>query len=116
MPAICVIDILDCMARIKELTRRTPVLYTAKSWFSPDTIPLSRFAELKAYPVWIADYDPRRKLAEHPALPAGAVQALWQFDDGAAITFDKTDTDASIFYGTPAQFRKVFGVARGAAH
>lgn len=107
--------VLDCMARIKELTGRTPILYTAKSWFGPQTIPLSRFVALKAYPVWIADYDPRRKLEEHPALPAGATQALWQFDDAATITLDGTDTDASIFYGSPDQFRKVFGVAPGVA-
>jgi lysozyme len=102
---------LDCLRRIEERTGRKPIIYTATSWFGPKTIPLSRFSELKDYPIWIADYNNKRKLSEQPALPPGVKQILWQFTDGALVTTGYDGKlDASIFYGTDADFKKTFGL------
>jgi lysozyme len=98
-----------CLARIQQLTGRTPMLYTATSWFGPNTIPLSRFAEIGAYPVWIADYDPKRLLAESPSLPPGVADTLWQFADNAHTTADPDPIDASIYHGTDASFAAALG-------
>jgi lysozyme len=101
----------DCASRVKQRTGRTPVIYTALSWFGPHTIPVSRFSELGEYPVWIADYNPKRKLSETPAVPPGVKQLLWQFTDAALVTQGYSGRlDASIFYGSEEQFKLAFGV------
>jgi lysozyme len=114
---VIVKTVLDCLARIKERTHRTPILYTARSWWSAQTIPLSRFSEFKDYPVWIADYLPSHKLAEKPADLPGAQRVIWQFTDRSlvpkiGIDDAKNGLDASIFYGTDQDFKTAFGVAR----
>jgi lysozyme len=100
---------LECLLRVKERTQRTPLLYTAKSWFGPDTIPLEKFEMLSEYPLWIADYNPKRKLEEKPVTPNGAPAVLWQFSDKASLaTGYRRGLDASIFYGTDTDYQKAF--------
>ncbi len=101
---------LACLRRIKERTNRTPVLYTATSWLkSRGLITISRFSELQAFPVWIADYDNTRKLSEKPSLPPKTRQVIWQFTSKAKfLPSIGTKVDASIFYGTPEQFKTAF--------
>jgi lysozyme len=108
-------SVLDCLARIKERTHRTPILYTARSWWSAQTIPLSRFSEFKDYPIWIADYSTSHKLAEKPADLPGGQRVIWQFTDRSlapqiGIASVKNGLDASIFYGTEEDFRTAFGL------
>jgi lysozyme len=104
-------NVLACLQRVKELTGKTPIVYTAKSWWTNKTVPLSRFPELKDYPVWIADYNPKRKLSETPAIPSGVVPIIWQFTDRSILaTGYNGGLDASIFYGTDDEFKHKFGL------
>jgi lysozyme len=103
---------LACLNRIKERTGRTPVLYTAKSWFSGQTVPLADYDKFKDFPLWVADYNPRRKLEESPVFPGSAKPLLWQFTDRALMTTGYNGgLDASIFYGTDDEFKSKFGLA-----
>jgi lysozyme len=103
-------NVNDCVARLRELTKREPICYSAKSWFSGETIPLSSFrklAEVKRW--WWADYNTKRKFSETPAVVPGAKNILWQFTDRALIrTGFSGGLDASIFYGSEADFRSEF--------
>jgi lysozyme len=103
---------LGCLERIKQRSGKTPIVYTAKAWFSSETIPLSEFSKLAPYPLWIADYNNKRKLSEKPDVPGGARPLLWQFTDRSRMTtgFDG-GLDASVFYGTSDEFRKAFGLS-----
>jgi lysozyme len=104
---------LSCLDRIREKTGRTPILYTGKSWFGQRTVPLDRFKEFAGYPLWVFDYDPVRKIEEKPLLPDASISAtLWQFTSSASIPVSYgSGVDASIFYGTEADFRKTFGMS-----
>ncbi len=105
-------SVLGCLARIKERTGRAAVLYTAKSWFSDQTLPLADFDKVSGYPLWVADYRPKRKLEENPDYPGRARPALWQFTDGALLTSGfGPGLDASIFNGSEAEFKKVFQIS-----
>ncbi|GAJ96049.1 GH25 family lysozyme [Rhizobium rhizogenes] len=102
---------LAFLSRVKERTGRTPIIYTALSWWTDKTIPSSRFKEFKEYPLWIADYNPKRKLSETPAVPNGAQTVLWQFSDRAHLNSGFSGgLDASIFYGSEADFASRFGL------
>ncbi|TCR98811.1 GH25 family lysozyme [Rhizobium sp. BK418] len=102
---------LDCLKQIEARTGRRPIIYTAKAWFSSKTIPLSRVGEFKDYPIWIADYNPKRKFDETPAVLPGSTTVIWQFTDRAKIPgLSTAGFDSSIFYGSDAKFRETFGV------
>lgn len=102
--------VLPLLRRIEERTGRKPVIYTAKSWFDQHTIPLSKASALLAYPIWIADYNPQRKLKEQPAVLPNANNILWQFTDRGLIAIGhRGAVDASVFYGTEGEFLQAFG-------
>jgi lysozyme len=104
--------VLSCLEHIERQTGRVPILYTGKSWFGKNTVSLSRFKELARYPLWVFDYDPTRKIEERPVLPDSAIRpALWQFTASARVPGSyKGAVDASVFYGTDAEFKKTFGI------
>ncbi|WP_189506091.1 GH25 family lysozyme [Mesorhizobium sp. M2D.F.Ca.ET.233.01.1.1] len=103
---------LECLETLKTRLGRTPVLYTGKSWFSDQTLPLDRFKNFADYPLWVFDYNPRRKIEEKPLLPdPNKPAALWQYTDSATVPSYRKTVDASVFYGTEADFRKTFGIA-----
>jgi lysozyme len=101
---------LACLERISEKTGRTPILYTGKYWFGPKTVPIDRFKEFAKYPLWVFDYNPKRKIEEKPLLPDNSITpSLWQFSDSAHVPATYSGkVDASAFYGTEAEFKKVF--------
>lgn len=101
---------LDCLRQIERRTGRRPMLYTAKSWWSSKTIPLSRVSEFNDYTIWIADYNPKRKLSETPAILPGSITAIWQFTDRAVISEQPMAYDSSIFYGSRKDFESTFNV------
>lgn len=101
---------LDCLKQIEARTGRRPMLYTAKSWWSSRTVPLSRVNEFEGYPIWIADYNPKRKFSETPAVLPGSITAIWQFTDSAVISEQPKSYDSSIFYGSREDFVKTFGI------
>jgi lysozyme len=112
-----VANVLACLKQIEARTHRKPVLYTARSWWSNQTIPLSRIGEFSAYPIWIADYSPRDKELEKPADLPKTVRVLWQFTDRSLLPKLGVTTnglDASIYYGDDKSFAKDFGLPEAA--
>jgi lysozyme len=108
-----VAKVLDCLKQIEKRTNRKPVLYTARAWFSGQTIPLSRIGEFSAYPIWIADYNPRDKQLEKPRDLPKTVRVLWQFTDRSLfpkLGITQSGLDASIYYGDESTFAKDFGL------
>jgi lysozyme len=106
-------NILSCAKRLKERTGRTPIIYTAKSWWTQKTVPLSQFFTVAEYPLWIADYNPKRKLVEKPAVPPGGNALVWQYTDRAQLSVGyQKGLDASIFYGSVTDFKNKFGLPK----
>jgi lysozyme len=106
-------SVIAWLQKTKQLTGRTPLVYTARSWWLERGIPESKFAELKDYPIWIADYSKSHKGTEKPAIINGRTQSLWQFaDDARLVDGYGGGLDASIFYGSPKDFNREFGLTR----
>jgi lysozyme len=103
----------DCLKQIEARTHRKPVLYTARSWWTGQTIPLSRIGEFSGYQIWLADYSPRDKQLEKPKDLPKTVRVLWQFTDRSLLPelgVTKNGLDASIYYGDDGSFAKDFGL------
>lgn len=97
------------LERTRELTGRTPVIYTARSWWIERGIPESKFSVLEQFPIWIADYSRSHKAVERPAIINGRTQSIWQFADDAKLTLGYSGTlDANIFYGSRQDFISQF--------
>jgi lysozyme len=96
---------------VGEKTGRTPVLYTARSWWRDRIGDEKKLKLLDRYHVWIADYSTSHKAAEKPALINGRTQKVWQFADDALLTtgYDR-GVDANIYYGTTQDFLTDFGI------
>lgn len=95
-----------------EFARR-PMIYTARQWWWDCAIAESKFAPLKRYPLWIANYSASARAAENPPLIAGAPWSLWQYTDGAHMASGfEAGFDANIFKGSDAQFYETFALAR----
>ncbi|RWA70567.1 GH25 family lysozyme [Mesorhizobium sp.] len=98
---------------VEQKTGRTPVLYTAKSWWKARGIDEGKLAALSRYHVWIADYSVSHKAAEKPSIINGKTQKLWQFADDAFLSTGYTKgLDANIYYGTPQAFEQDFGISK----
>jgi lysozyme len=100
--------VLSCLDEIEQRTGRIPMLYTASSWWTSDTIPSTEFAKFGKYPLWIADYNPTRKLNERPKTFPRAKATLWQYTD-SSVTSRGYDgrLDASVFYGDLATLHRI---------
>src|SRR5271165_1606876 len=101
----------DCLKQIEARTHRKPVLYTARSWWTDQTIPLARIGEFSDYPIWLADYNPRDKQLEKPRDLPKTVRVLWQFTDRSLLPklgITQSGLDASIYYGDESTFAKDF--------
>jgi lysozyme len=105
-------SLIAWLKEAKALTGRTPIIYTARSWWLDRGIPKSKFDLLKDYNVWIADYSRSHKAIEKPALiDDSRQQSLWQFADDALLRIGYAGKlDASIFYGSRDEFLRTFGV------
>jgi lysozyme len=101
------------LQKTKELTGRTPLVYTAAAWWHERGISDAKFAELKDYPIWIADYSKSGKASEKPAIINGRTQSLWQFADNAKLNAGYPGKlDANIFHGSRDDFNREFGFDR----
>lgn len=108
-PAVIVTAALTYLQRVQELTGRTPVIYTARSWWRSVGIAESEIQKFSQYPIWIADYSNSALASEVPAVPNKAKPALWQFSSTSKLTGSfKSGLDANIFYGTEAEFLSTF--------
>jgi lysozyme len=102
---------LAFLTAVEKATGRTPVIYTARSWWRDRGLKESDFAKFDHFPIWIADYSTSHKAAEKPAVINGRTQTMWQFADDAFLTAGyKKKLDANIFYGTPQAFRASLGI------
>lgn len=103
---------LDWMKTVKQQTGRTPMLYTALSWWRERGIPESDMKLFDSFPIWIADYSKSHKATESPALIGSKRQSLWQFASDARLTtgYPGGSLDANIYYGTADQFEKEFDI------
>jgi len=82
--------VIDCATAIKTATGRTPVIYTAASWWNGR---MKDSTALIAYPHWTADYRAASIKAGAPQSVRRHVQLAWQFTDtgllqGGAKKFD----------------------------
>jgi lysozyme len=97
---------------VEKETGRTPILYTARSWWKERGISEGKLAVFDKYKIWVADYSTSHKAAEKPAIINGKQQTLWQFaDDSSLATGYAGGLDANIYYGTSEDFKKDFGLA-----
>jgi len=103
-------SVIAWLEKTKELTGRTPLVYTSAAWWH-DRIPEEKFVALKDYPIWIADYSKSGKATEKPAVINGRTQSLWQFADDAILNNGYPGKlDANIFYGSREAFNQEFGL------
>jgi len=106
---------LTWLRLVQEKTGRTPILYTARSWWRERNIPEADYAQLSDFKTWIADYSKSSRAFEVPKTPNSATWTLWQFSETAKTPprFGQTiEVDANIYKGTDIQFYRDFGLAR----
>jgi lysozyme len=108
-----VAKVKKCLEKIKELTGRSAMVYTARQWWIDRGIDLKMIEELKDYPVWIADYARKSQELEKPRVFEKRKADIWQFTETAVAPNcykSKMELDANIFYGTKADFCMMLGV------
>ncbi|MDR5766155.1 MULTISPECIES: GH25 family lysozyme [unclassified Caballeronia] len=99
------------MVKVETELKRTPMIYTARSWWHERVGSESQFAALSNYPLWLADYSRKSRATEIPNTINGTHWALWQYTDAAkmAMGFDG-DFDANVFKGKTQDFYSTLGV------
>ena len=91
---------------VEAATGRTPVIYTAASWWKDR---MGQNSSLSKYPIWIADYSAKSQLKEAPRTIPGSVPSMWQFTEhGRVANGFSTNVDVNIFKGQELEFRAVF--------
>jgi lysozyme len=88
----CVQIITDWLNIVSTQTGRTPVIYTAKSFWNEYFSGITQFG---GHPLWIAAYQ-----QQQPGLPQGWTNyAIWQYNDNATIPGSSGGLDLDIFNG-----------------
>ena len=107
--------ILRWLRRVEERTGRTPIVYTSRAWWRDRIQDDKKFAVLKRYPIWIANYpESGRPSTDSPKVPNDQNWTLWHFGDNAIMrdtAIVPGNFDISIFKGSLANFRKTLGVS-----
>jgi lysozyme len=93
------------ITHVKAELKRTPMIYTAQSWWRERIGSESQFSALSGYPLWIADYSRTSRAVEIPKTINGAPWVLWQYTDGAEMMngFNRP-FDSNIFKGKNSAF------------
>ncbi len=106
-----------CLARVKELTGRAPILYTGDWYWAGYALNLDAQDIVETYPLWLAQYPrvvlrDRRACAEQPPeLPKpncpkpwrdrGLLPEVWQFDgNGGCVLPNGVDADFNEYLGS----------------
>lgn len=90
---------------VRAGAQRTPMIYTAQSWWHERIGQDARLAELADYPLWLADYTEKSRTPETPRSINGAKWTLWQFTEKAQMPAGYANGfDANIYKGKPADF------------
>lgn len=107
-------NILKFLRRVEEKTGRTPVIYTSRGWWNDRIKDEKKFAMLKRYPVWIANYpESGRPPFDSPKVPNAQAWALWHFTENGKINdaaIMPGNLDVSVFRGTLVKFRQTLGI------
>jgi lysozyme len=91
---------------------RTPMIYTARSWWRERIGSETEFAALSTYPLWLADYSKTSRASEVPTTINGVRWALWQYTEAATMAIGFNGAfDANIFKGKTDAFYTSLGVA-----
>jgi lysozyme len=100
---------LAFLNRVEQLTGRTPMLYTVRSWWRERQIPESEIAKFSRYLLWIADYSNATLDNENPRGPGNVLPDLWQFTDRSRLSvYPSARLDANVFRGTENEFLRTF--------
>jgi lysozyme len=103
--------VLAWLKRVEEKTKKIPIVYTAKAWWRDRGIPEEKFARLRHYKVWIADYSKSSHAVEIPVVPNNSHFDLWQFTEQAQLaTGYGGKLDANIYYGSDKKFISDFQI------
>jgi lysozyme len=103
--------VLAWLDRVKARTQKIPIVYTARSWWHDRGIPEEKFALLKDYKVWIADYSSSSRAVETPGVPNNGSFNLWQFSEAAVLsTGYGGKLDADVYFGDDLKFLNDFQI------
>jgi lysozyme len=101
--------VLAWLDRVRARTQKTPIVYTARSWWHDRGIPEEKFALLKDYKIWIADYSSSSRAVETPGVPNNSPFDLWQFSEAAVLsTGYGGKLDADVYFGDDLKFLNDF--------
>lgn len=103
--------VLAFVTTVEAELKRTPMIYTAHSWWRERIGANVDAGELSRYPLWVADYSKTSRASEVPRSIVGAKWILWQFTDAATMAIGfRGSFDANIFKGSSSAFYKSLGV------
>ena len=109
-------NVLDWLRTVEQATHRSPIVYTARSWWRERIQSDEKFAKLSGYKIWIADYSRSARAIEDPGVPSNGKYHLWQFTDSSKLpTAYSGSLDANIYKGSDAEFASDFQLARSSA-
>ncbi|MEW6437778.1 MAG: GH25 family lysozyme [Pseudomonadota bacterium] len=116
---------LSFLKRVDAQWHRSAIVYTNAGWWSertqgfPGKTGVINRIQKAGFRLWISDYRPHDLGEEKPKTPAGMSWTLWQFSASAQLDHGYPGSichntreclDASVFEGTPDQFRSAFGL------
>ncbi len=90
---------------------RTPMIYTARSWWNGRMGTTLMTAAMKSATWWLADYSKSSRAGEDPRTISNTPWALWQFtDSGTMATGFNSGFDTNIWKGAPSEFYRRLAV------
>lgn len=99
------------LVEVQAQIHRTPMIYTAQSWWTERMKTASLSPTMKTAPLWLADYSKSSRASEDPRTIAGAKWALWQFTNaGAMATGFNGVFDTNIYKGSLPALYQALGV------
>ncbi|HXF86864.1 MAG TPA: GH25 family lysozyme [Xanthobacteraceae bacterium] len=107
--------ILKWLNRVEQKTGRVPIIYTSRSWWMERIKDEKKFALLRRYPLWIADYpETGRHAHDSPKVPNNQAWTIWQFTENGRMEdtgIVPGNMEVSVFRGTLARFRQAMKVS-----
>lgn len=111
--------ILKWLNRVEQKTGRVPIIYTSRGWWMERVKDEKKFALLRRYPLWIADYPETGQHAhDSPKVPNNQAWTIWQFTGNGRMEeagIVSGSVELSVFRGTLARFRQAMKVSAVAA-
>ncbi|HZY36700.1 MAG TPA: GH25 family lysozyme [Mucilaginibacter sp.] len=96
----CVQIVTDWLNIVSTQTGRTPIIYTAKSFWNEYFAGVTQFG---GNPLWIASYQ-----SQPPGMPNGwANYTIWQYSETGPLPGTSGDVDQDIFSGTIAALKSM---------